>query len=93
MAAQLSNFSITNLDKFNVTKLEFQPLKLFFEVEFNFPKLVIDSMYDASAKLMNFNTRSSSGNIQLIAKGKQFLYNVFNFFSVISDIPRIGFKV
>lgn len=84
--AHLSNFSITNLDKFNVTKLEFQPLKLFFEVEFMFSELLIDSVYNVSAKLMNFDERSLfNGSMMFTARSKYGNPEVIGFIFLINS--------
>lgn len=71
LTTHLQNFSINNMNLFDVGKLEFYPMKLFFEIELIFPELKIDSDYSTSMRLMNFSMRrTAQGEVRIRARGK-----------------------
>lgn len=70
LTTHLQNFSINNMNLFDVGKLEFYPMKLFFEIELIFPELKIDSDYSTSMRLMNFSMRrTAQGEVRIRARG------------------------
>lgn len=63
------------MNLFDIGKLEFYPMKLFFEIELIFPELKIDSDYSTSMRLMNFSMRrTSEGEVRIRAKGKNIFF-------------------
>lgn len=78
------------MNLFDIGKLEFHPMKLFFEIELIFPELKIDSDYSTSMRLMNFSMRrTSQGEVRIRARGtKKSIINFVISFHPISDLIK-----